>query len=423
MILGLWAYMVLVLPGIDFRQVGRHNIDVGTVNIMKRRILTLTLLAAALLGGASHLRAGGNGRDPNLVPVSYYGDNDLVDYNQAGQIMKNLSKSTVALFPAKALPFDEGTGVYKLTNVSLKNKYNLSADQPFAGQTVGAYCSGALVGEDLVLTAGHCFKPHSHGLDCAKVKLVFDYAVTRAGETPSSFPADNVYSCKKIISQKAQDDRDNFTCKDGTCTNSPIIGDGVDYALVQLDRKVKGRPALAINRTKVAKDTAVGVIGYPSGMPVKIQEKGAAVRSLTAKGYFVTNLDTFAGNSGSPVFNMKTYKIEGVLVRGGVDFVYDSSGTRVEDPRDPEDYGPGQANVYPQDGGRGEDVTFITEMQELIPQSEMEVYLNTRPAQTSRPQNSAKPVPAIYYPGQNGAQVQPAVYTVPEPSAPQPIMI
>jgi len=388
-----------------------------------KRALTILLLTALSLGGNSVLRAGSAGR-AEVVPVSYYGENNLVDYHEAGKVMKKLSESTVAFFPARSLPFDEAAGVYKLANTSLKDQYNLKPETPFADQTVGAYCSGALVGEDLVLTAGHCFKPHAHGMDCARIKLVFGYAVTQRGETPSSFRAENVYSCKEVIMQVVQDKRHNFVCRGGSCTNSPIIGDGVDYALVRLDRPVQGRYPLAISRRKVAQNAKVGVIGYPSGMPVKVQEEGAAVRSLTNKGYFVTNLDTFSGNSGSPVFNMGTMKIEGVLVRGGVDYVHhSSSGAAVNDTGTPYYYAPGEANVYPQDGGRGEDVTYITEAEGLIPQTEMERYIDSALKQRAQ-QGQVRPVPAIYTPGQNGGyQVQPAVYTVPEPSAPEPIMI
>ena len=35
--------------------------------------------------------------------------------------------------------------------------------------------------------------------------------------------------------------------------------------------------------------------------------------------YFVANLDTFAGNSGSPVFN-PSYEVVGVLSRGAADY-------------------------------------------------------------------------------------------------------
>ena len=42
---------------------------------------------------------------------------------------------------------------------------------------------------------------------------------------------------------------------------------------------------------------------------------------------FMTNLDTFGGNSGSPVYNAKTHKVEGILVRGERDYVPNEDGS------------------------------------------------------------------------------------------------
>jgi len=361
-------------------------------------------MTAALVNGCVLLRAAGNGRNADIIPASIYGTDDRQDYYEADRMMRKFAESTVALFADSAIPLDEASGSYKLKDLSLKGKYNLQDGERFASQPVGAYCSGVLVGEDTVLTAGHCFRPDPRGGPCERVKLVFGYAVTRAGEMPSAFPAENVYSCSEVLAQKVDDK-------------------GADYALVRLDRKVSGRHPLAINRGNIGRTSQLAAIGYPSGLPVKVATNGS-VRSINANGFFVADLDTFGGNSGSPVFNIRTLKIEGILVRGGVDYVYSADPKPVEDPRSPYTYAPGRANVYAQDGGRGEDVTLAKEVQALIPRTEMEIYLDEMLRQKAQQrQDPVRATPALYFPGQDNGQVQPAVYYGPAPTAPQPVRI
>ena len=388
---------------------------------MKRGLLILTLLSAAFLAGAP-LRAELG--DPSVTPASYYGDNDLRDYYQATVAMRKLSESTVALFAPRGL-VRGADGNYTVRQVNLRQRFNLQDGEAFAEQPAAAYCSGVLVGPDLVLTAGHCFQPDPRGGPCGSVRFLFGYAVGRAGSLPSSFPAEDVYGCKEIVAQQVRDDGTNIVCRNGSCTQGASVGKGADYALVRLDRAVANRTPLAISRTAISAGASVGAIGYPSGMPVKIQETGATVRTVTRSGYFVADLDTFGGNYGSPVFNMETFRIEGILVRGGVDYVYTAQGSTatVNDPRNPNNYEPGRANVYEQNGGRGEDVTLISEVQALIPATEMEAALDNAGSLRGQRGGSPRPVPAVYTPGQGGYSVQPALYTVPEPSAPQPISI
>jgi len=388
---------------------------------MKPATTILALLSLLLAGGAP-ANAGGP-RDGNAMDVSYYGENDQVDLYQAG-VLKAFADSSVALFSDRAVVKNEASGNFDLKSVSLKDKLNLKPGQPFEGQPSGAYCSGVLVGPDLVLTAGHCFQPDERGGPCDRVRLVFGYAVTRAGETPASFPARNVYTCKKIVAQKVQDENHNFTCRNGSCSNAGLVGDGPDYALVKLDRPVAGRLPLAVSRQSPAVGTEVGVIGYPSGLPVKVQEKGAAVRELKERGYFVTNLDTFRGNSGSPVFDMRTLKIIGIISRGGADYAYESEEGTTNDPRRPYLYTPGSAVYHPQDGGRGEDVTLISEIQGLIPSTQAERSLDAALKAKSGSNNRVPAVPAIYVPGQDGGgRLQPAIYTMPDAGDPVPVRI
>ena len=81
-------------------------------------------------------------------------------------------------------------------------------------------------------------------------------------------------------------------------------------------------------------------------MPTKIAD-GANVRNLQGK-FFQANLDTYGGNSGSAVFNVETGEVEGILVRGETDYVFNSAlGCQV-------------SNLCAADGCRGEDVTYIS---------------------------------------------------------------
>jgi hypothetical protein len=79
---------------------------------------------------------------------------------------------------------------------------------------------------------------------------------------------------------------------------------------------------------------------------------GASVRRHD-NGFFIANLDTYGGNSGSAVFNEKTGEVEGILVRGETDFIYKGS-CRV-------------SNVCTDTGCRGEDVTRMSELLSLLP--------------------------------------------------------
>ena len=81
------------------------------------------------------------------------------------------------------------------------------------------------------------------------------------------------------------------------------------------------------------------------------------MRNINKPGYFVANLDTYGGNSGSAVFNAKTGVIEGILVRGENDYVY-KGNCRV-------------SNVCASDGCRGEDVTKLSAITATIPSRQL----------------------------------------------------
>ncbi len=259
-----------------------------------------------------------------------YGDDNREDVmNSTNNMYVELSKSTAGMISKYNLS-NNGDGTVSVKGSTLQSR-GMCASERFAQQTTAANCSGFLVGEDLLVTAGHCIENMS---DCRKYQWVFDYKMSANTTGHVSVPESSVYSCKKVI---------NSVLSRSTMN---------DFALIQLERKVTDRRVLDYRRSgQVSVGEDLVVIGHPSGLPTKIAD-GATVKSLSGK-YFSANLDTYGGNSGSAVFNANTGLIEGILVRGATDYVYDSrQGCRV-------------SNVLRQNEGSGEDVTFITNIPQL----------------------------------------------------------
>ncbi|WPU63611.1 trypsin-like serine peptidase [Peredibacter starrii] len=263
------------------------------------------------------------------MDVIYGEDNRMDVFESRDSAMVELSRSTAAMIAGANLK-KAANGEIAIQAETLESR-GVCKSERFSQQITAANCSGFLVSENVLVTAGHCIKDNN---DCASWKWVFDYKVDSAEQGTVNVAASNIYSCKRIISR----------------TLDQVSKD--DYAVIELDRKVANRRPLTFRRSgKIASGTAVTVIGHPTGLPTKIAD-GANVRSLNTK-YFVANLDTYGGNSGSAVFNSRTGEVEGILVRGENDYVYSSAqGCQV-------------SNKCPSTGCRGEDVTYITNIEAL----------------------------------------------------------
>lgn len=215
-------------------------------------------------------------------------------------------------------------GHYALATESYAESYQLCGNEPFASQPLGCFCSGFLVAPDVVATAGHCVKG---ARDLPGMRFVFGFRMTDASTARTTFPPDDVYAGTAVIGRQ-------------------LGRDGTDWALVRLDRAVVGRKPLRFRKSgKARAGQSLYVIGHPCGLPQKYAP-GATVRHNSPKTYFVANLDTYGGNSGSPVFDSRTHRVEGILVRGETDFV--SNGSCYV------------SMVCPTTGCRGEDVTRAT---------------------------------------------------------------
>lgn len=261
-----------------------------------------------------------------------YGSDDRLDlFEVTNTLHLELAKSTAGMIATGKLTTDgDLTTIASQTMV----ERGMCQSERFSEQMTAANCSGFLVGEDLLVTAGHCMTSQD---DCDSNKWVFDYANTDANtEAAMTVATSNVYGCSKIISQSL--DRSTQD----------------DFALIRLDRKVTDRTPLTVRTEgKIEDNTSIVVIGHPTGLPTKVAA-GANVRNNADAFYFIANLDTYGGNSGSAVFNAETGMVEGILVRGENDYNYDyNQGCRV-------------SNICTDEGCRGEDVTRITNIQALM---------------------------------------------------------
>lgn len=185
---------------------------------------------------------------------------------------------------------------YSFPTRSLSYKMNVCESERFKDQVSLSDCTGFLVGKDILVTAGHCMETKS---DCKRNQWVFGF-----DDTSKRFSQDQVYSCAEVIEQEAKYN---------------LLGYAKDFAVIRLDREVVGRAPLKFrSKGKLSKGSRLAVIGHPVGLPMKTADDGRVKNTYGLT--FKANLDTYGGNSGSPVFNLKTLEVEGILVQGKNDF-------------------------------------------------------------------------------------------------------
>lgn len=265
----------------------------------------------------------------SLAVHSYATDSETkVIYGSDNRVEATLhsDKNLKALAPAVAGRLRKSevnlvNSAYVLPSATLKTSMGVCSTEKFSSQRTAVECTGFLIAPDTLVTAGHCMQDVN---DCASHFWAFDYLYTT-----KTLREDQVFECEKIVTQ--------------------ALDNNNDYAVIKLKKVALGRKTLQIRKTgSIALTDKLAVIGHPSGLPLKIADKGI-VRNINAtKNFFVSELDTYGGNSGSPVINTRTLEVEGILVRGENDYKYDSRK------------GCYKSQVCATGTCRGEDVTKIT---------------------------------------------------------------
>jgi V8-like Glu-specific endopeptidase len=184
---------------------------------------------------------------------------------------------------------------------SLKNVVGLCTDEKHANLPSLNNCTGFLIGEDLLLSAGHCFIDES---DCKNKVIVFDVTKEKVNKQGYRVNKSSVFACREILMNSSSTQ--------------------LDFSLIKLDRKTENRNILKLDHTELKSTEShyAYMVGHPLGLPL-MKTSAELLTSSEFDIVYKTSLDSFIGNSGSPVIHAETQKVIGLLVNGNEDFEWD----------------------------------------------------------------------------------------------------
>jgi V8-like Glu-specific endopeptidase len=271
-------------------------------DFMSGSLLFLGVVACvATQPGCGRPSQGSRARGASTQEVVYGVDDRMEPYASPDERWRRIGQDSVAaMVDRRALDTTDPENV-RLSGDTLAD-LGLCPDQRFLDQPTVADCSATLIDDDLLLTAGHCVTSLR---ECQRYRFVFGYHWTDGG-TLSRITTEDIFTCQSLVVHRLSEGQESL-----------------DYAILQLDRPATPRRVPAPIRasvTPVAQGGSVTLIGFPSGLPAKVDSGGRVLdpRAETLD-YFAATTDSFYGNSGSGAFDADGALV-GILVRGEEDY-------------------------------------------------------------------------------------------------------
>ncbi len=248
-----------------------------------------------------------------------YGADDRRDLShETSPSVREVGDSTVAILNRYRVR-PEGDHHMRLPSRTLASKKEalyglpLCDGERFKEEPAAASCSGFLIAPDLVATAGHCVS-----IDTPCDQLAFAFGFDKRDGDPTLIDRRDYRQCKAVVGHLFDRESTRGRALDDMRLYS-------DWAVVQLDAPVDHRVPLTIRGTKITEGERVYAVGHPGGVPTKVTS-GSVVDDHEL--WFNTDLDIYAGNSGSVIADSNGQAV-GIVSRGsgGASYTYNASRT------------------------------------------------------------------------------------------------
>lgn len=191
---------------------------------------------------------------------------------------------------------------------TLGNQLDLCYNEPYRNQVSIGSGTAFLIDSNTLMTAAHVFES---SLD--EYVVIFRYEViTKSAAISPIVSKRNVYTIKEVVEENV----------------------ALDVATFKIDRPASYRPLKLDQHNTIKFGDQVYMVGHPLGLPKKVALNARIIDDKPTD-HFFTTLDAFQGNSGSPVFDLLTHKVIGVLVSGQKDFEWTgdcNKSTKCEPP-------------------------------------------------------------------------------------------